>query len=177
MNGEENESAFVEQLTELQLVLRIYVQSLLPGDSSAHDVTQQANSTIWRKRSDFEIGTNFKAWAFSIARYEVLNYRKQQARTARFGFSEELNDTIAEEMTTRTSDIERRHDALRGCLERLKSKDRELLLHRYNSSATLKDYSTRTGRSVGGLKVTLHRLRSVLLDCISNRIQAEEGRA
>ena len=80
-------------------------------------------------------------------------------------------------MTTRTSDIEQRHDALRGCLERLKSKDRELLLHRYNSSATLKDYSTRTGRSVGGLKVTLHRLRSVLLDCISNRIQAEEGRA
>ncbi|MBT5903002.1 MAG: sigma-70 family RNA polymerase sigma factor [Opitutaceae bacterium] len=176
MNGNENESAFVEQLTELQLVLRIYVQSLLPGDSAAHDVTQQANSTIWRKRGDFEIGTNFKAWAFSIARYEVLNHRKQQARTARFGFSEELNDTIAEEMTTRTSDMELRHEALRGCLEGLKSKDRELLLHRYNSSATLKDYSARTGRSVGGLKVTLYRLRSVLLDCISNRLQTEEGR-
>lgn len=177
MNGEENESAFVEQLTDLQLVLRIYVQSLLPGDSSAHDVTQQANATIWRKRGDFEIGTNFKAWAFSIARYEVLNYRKQQARTARFGFSEELNDTIAEEMTVRTTDLEQRHVALRSCLEGLRSKDRELLLHRYSSAGTLKDYSVRTGRSVGGLKVTLHRLRSALLSCISRRLQTEGSQA
>ena len=46
MNGLENESAFVEQLTDLQLALRIYVQSLLPGDPSGHDVTQQALSLI-----------------------------------------------------------------------------------------------------------------------------------
>ena len=177
MNGLENESAFVEQLTDLQLALRIYVQSLLPGDPSGHDVTQQANSTIWRKRADFEIGTNFRAWAFSISRYEVLNYRKEQARSARLGFSEELNETIAEEMSTRSDDLEKRHEALRGCLDNLKPKDRELLLHRYNSSATLKDYSARSGRSVGGLKVTLHRLRSVLLNCISNRVATEEGRA
>ena len=176
MNGNKNESAVVEQLTELQLVLRVYVQSLLPGDSSAHDVTQQANSTIWRKRGDFEIGTNFKAWAFSIARYEVLNYRKQQARSARLGFSMELNETIAEEISTRSGELESRHDALQRCLESLKAKDRELLLHRYHSTATLQEFSHRTGRSVGGLKVTLHRLRSVLLNCISNRLEAEEGR-
>ncbi|GAB5559683.1 MAG: sigma-70 family RNA polymerase sigma factor [Synoicihabitans sp.] len=175
MNGEENESAFVEQLTDLQLALRVYVQSLLPGDSSAHDVTQQANSTIWRKRMDFEIGTNFKAWAFSIARYEVLNYRKQQARSSRLAFSPDLNDIIADEMSTRSHVVESRHEALQSCLESLRSKDRDLLLHRYNSSGSLRDYSERTGRSVGGLKVTLHRLRSSLLDCISNRLKTEEG--
>ena len=50
---------------------------------------------------DFTLGTNFKAWAFSVARYEVLNYRKQQARDARLVFSEELEETFAEELAAR----------------------------------------------------------------------------
>ncbi len=107
----------------------------------------------------------------------MLNYRKQQARSARLGFSTELNDTIAEEIATRSEELETRHEALQRCLESLKSKDRDLLLHRYHSTATLQEFSDRTGRSVGGLKVTLHRLRGILLNCISSRLETEEGRA
>jgi len=39
---------FVAALTEIQLSLRLYVQSLMPGDAAAHDVVQQANATLWR---------------------------------------------------------------------------------------------------------------------------------
>lgn len=73
MNPDEKDSRIVALLTEHQLPLRHYVQSLLPGDSSAADVTQLTNTTLWQKREEFELGTNFKAWAFAIARYEVLN--------------------------------------------------------------------------------------------------------
>ena len=90
MPDSDPDSDFVALLTEHQTALRLYVASLLPGDPSAADVSQLANSTIWKKRSDFELGTNFKAWIFSIARYEVLNYRKQQARDARLIFSDEV---------------------------------------------------------------------------------------
>ncbi|PWG73383.1 RNA polymerase subunit sigma-24, partial [Enterococcus hirae] len=75
MKSDEQDEAIVALLTEHQSALRLYVASLLPGESSTPDVAQQANATIWKKRDDFEIGTNFKAWAFSIARYEVLNFR------------------------------------------------------------------------------------------------------
>lgn len=83
----ERDAQFVTELTTNQLQLSLYVRSLLPGDSAAHDVAQQANAKIWEMRAEFELGTNFKAWAFSIARYEVLNYRKKQARDARLVFS------------------------------------------------------------------------------------------
>ncbi len=176
-SGDHRESQFVAQLTECQLPLLLYVRSLLPGDAAAADVAQQANAKIWEKREDFQIGTNFKAWAFSIARFEVLNYRKQQARDSRLVFSDELQQTIADELMESCDDLQQRHEALRSCLGELRSKDRELLLRRYSGRGTLSQYAAEIGRSAGGLKVTLHRLRSSLLACIQRRLNVSEGPA
>lgn len=176
MNETEHERQIVAQLTEVQLPLRLYVQSLLPGDPAARDVAQHANATIWEKRESFTLGTNFKAWAFAIARYEVLNYRKQQARDARLVFSEELEETFAEELAAQHDDLERRHEALKKCLEKLRAKDRELLLFRYAKSGTLDEFASEAGRSAAGLRVTLHRLRHALLDCMQRQLGAPEGR-
>lgn len=167
---------FVAQLTEIQPSLRLYVYSLMPGDAAAQDVVQQANTTIWRKRDEFVPGTNFKAWTFSVARYEVLNHRKQQARDSRILFGEELEQILAEDLVEHSDGTQRRHEALQWCLKKLRQQDRELLMHRYSATAgTLDDFAQRMGRSVGGLKVTLHRLRNALLGCIENRLANTEA--
>ncbi len=137
MDPAQHETQIVALLTEIQLPLRLYVHSLLPGESSAQDVAQQANATLWRKRADFTLGTNFKAWAFSVARYEVLDFRKQQARDSRLVFSAELEETFAEELAKRDDDLDQRPAALKQCLIKLRPQDRELLLHRYASEGTL----------------------------------------
>lgn len=165
------DARFVGLLTTIQVPLSIYVSSLLPGDPSARDVVQQANTTIWVKRTSFELGTNFKAWAFSIARFEVLNYRKQQARDARFVFGAELEQTIAFELVEAPDDFQMRHEALRSCLQKLRREDRDLLLHRYSQTGTLVEFATALGRSVGGLKVSLHRLRSAVLACMNRQLK------
>ena len=176
MNDSPHETEFVAQLTEIQLSLRLYVQSLLPGDAAAHDVMQQANATLWQKRGEFASGTNYKAWAFSVARYEVLNHRKKQTRDSRLVFGEELEQAFANDLIEREDDTERRHEALQGCLEKLRPQDRDLLLHRYTATAgTLDAFAQRIGRSVGGLKVTLHRLRNALLGCIEKQLAVTEA--
>ena len=169
MGETDPDSEFVALLTEHQSALRLYVASLLPGDPSAPDVSQLANSTIWKKRSDFELGTNFKAWIFSIARFEVLNYRKIQARD-RLVFGDELLDIMAEEIPRLPDDMASRQNALKGCLDGLKSSERDLILHRYFEGTSLKDYAAQVNRSVGGLKVTLHRIRKKLQSCIEQKI-------
>ena len=173
MNAASHESQIVAQLTQIQVPLRLYVQSLLPGDSSASDVSQITNAKIWEKRAEFTLGTHFKAWAFSIARFEVLNYRKQQARDSRLVFGHELEETFAEELAEENDLLERRHLALKQCLGKLRSSDRELLMHRYASTETLLGYAQKSGRSIGGLKVTLHRLRNALLSCIEKHVGPE----
>jgi RNA polymerase sigma-70 factor (ECF subfamily) len=169
-----DESAFVAQLTECQVSLTLYVRGLLPGDRTAGDVVQQANAKIWEKRADFEPGTNFKAWALTIARFEVLNYRKQQARDARLKFSDELETTIASELAALDDNLPERHAALKECLNALRPEHRDLLMFRYGSKETLARFADQLGRSVSGLKVTLHRLRSSLAECIERRLLAQE---
>ncbi|MEW4487476.1 sigma-70 family RNA polymerase sigma factor [Thalassoglobus sp. JC818] len=166
-----NEAEIVSLLTEIQLPLLLYVRSLLPGDPSARDVAQQANAKIWQLRDEFESGTNFKAWAFSIARFEVLSYRKQQARDARFVFSSELEELISDEISVGTGELELQSEALRECMQSLRERDRELILHRYASGESLAIYAERMGRSLSGLKVALHRLRNSLSKCIQQRLE------
>lgn len=173
-DAEMADDAVVALLTEVQLPLRLYVQSLLPGDAAAADVAQQANAVIWRKRAEFAPGTNFKAWAFAVARYEVLNYRKQQARDARLVFTDEVEAAFAEDLSQRRDESESRHEALRACLKKLRSQDRELLMHRYGSAENLKTFAAHSGRSVGGLKVSLHRLRNTLLACMERELASGE---
>ena len=48
-SNNDQDSEFVALLTEHQAALRLYVVSLLPGESAAADVAQQANATIWKK--------------------------------------------------------------------------------------------------------------------------------
>lgn len=169
MTSDERESALVAQLTEIQPRLRSYVQSLMPGDGAAGDVTQQANQALWKKRADFEPGTNFGAWAFAIARYEVLNFRKKQARDQRIVFSSELEEVFADELVERR--VSDRQAALKECMGGLKVADRNLLLHRYQGGTNLRDFAAANGRSVGGLKVTLHRLRNALQACIERKLE------
>ncbi|QDV24854.1 sigma-70 family RNA polymerase sigma factor [Aureliella helgolandensis] len=164
------ELALVSLLTDCQAGLRMYVRTLMVGEQAVSDVIQHANMKIWEKRQDFELGTNFRAWAFAIARFEVLNYRKQQARDARLQFSDELEATLAAEIAELEEEELPHQEALRVCLKSLSAKHQELLLHRYASGGTLAEFAERAGRSVAGLKVTLHRLRQSLADCIDRRI-------
>lgn len=169
----EREDDFVAELTKSQNALSLYVRSLLPGEPGFDEVVQQANAKIWQKRNEFSPGTHFRAWAFAIARFEVLNFRKQQARNAKLTFSPELEEIIADECDSIPNDLADRQLALQHCLNSMKSKHRDLLLTRYGSGETLHEFASRLGRSAGSLKVTLFRLRTVLQDCIERRLRTQ----
>ncbi len=169
------DAEIVAELTKVQSALIIFVRSLMPGDPSAEEVVQQANAKIWQKRSDYQTETNFRAWAMAIARYEVLNYRKQQARDARLRFSDELEEIIAAEAMEFEGELQLQQTALQDCLNELKGESKRLLMSRYGSSETLVQYANRIGRSAGGLRVTLSRLRTALGNCIERKLRLDRA--
>lgn len=59
---------FIVEITRAQGMIAAYVRSLLPFHPDYMDVVQEVNITLWRKQRQFRPGTNFKAWAFQIAR-------------------------------------------------------------------------------------------------------------
>ena len=149
----------------------------MTGDPDAGDVLQKVNVGLWTKQKNFEIGTNFRAWAFSVARFEVLAHFKKRKREGLVLLDDELLDTIAEEVPDFLTSSESRLNALEYCMGKLRPQDRELLNHRYRSDQGLADLAKRMGRSVSALSVSLHRLRGILRECVNNRILEQEGRS
>ncbi len=168
---------FVGLLTRHQPDLLAFIISLMPGDPDVSDVLQKSNLVLWNKRALFEEGTSFRAWAFSIARFEVLNHLKKQRRSRPVLLDHDLLETLANEAPAELDSNDRRLGALESCLASLRPQDRELLEHRYHSGLGLHEYAERAGRSVSSLSVTLNRLRTALRQCVARRLASEGGRA
>jgi len=62
-------SEFVSLLTEHQADLWAYIISQMPGSPDVGDILQKNNLVLWTKQNQSKLGTNFRAWAFTIARF------------------------------------------------------------------------------------------------------------
>ena len=163
---------FVAELTNHQTSMLAYIRSLAPGSSGARDLLQEVNITLWQKRDSFELGTNFKAWAFQTIRYHMLNHRRRLVSQGWLVFDDDLIERLSPEFEIEPDDLEDRHLALRTCLQRLRPQDRDLLHHRYATTSSLQQYAEATRRSSGTLKAILFNLRAALKRCIERQLQA-----
>jgi len=161
-------SEFVSLLTEHQADLWAYIISQMPGSPDVGDVLQKTNLVLWTKQNQFESGTHFRAWAFTIARFEILAHHKKNKRGSWLVFNDDLLETIAEEVPKAIPESTLRLQLLESCMEKLQPTHRHLLNHRYQSKAGLDSYAKQCGRSVSSLSVTLHRVRAKLKDCIQH---------
>lgn len=171
-DDDSKEAAYVQLLTEHQSMIRAYIVSLLPGAPGVDDVIQEANAVLWRKRSSFGIGSDFTAWALTIAKFQVMAHWKSLKLRRWVTLDEPVLEKLAGEMEEGidSSVEEARVDALRRCLGELREADRELILQRYWRKTRLQDFAVISGRSVDSLKVTLFRLRAGLKRCIDGKM-------
>jgi len=174
--AENSDEEFIRLITAHQTAVLTYIRSMMPGYPDAWDIVQQTNVTLWKKKDTFKIGTNFKAWAFSVARFEVLNQRRRLRRDGWLVFDEDIAERFAEEV-----DVENAEDAaaleraLEHCVGSLRSQDRELLRKRYSEGVTLQDYAQTLDRSAGTLKARLFKIRGMLRKCIDKQLSNSEG--
>ncbi len=169
---------FVRELTELQKALRVFVGYLMGGASATPDVVQEVNLILWEKREQFEMGTNFRAWAFTTARYVVLGYRRRMRRDGALLFDPDLIERLADEWQVEPDEHERKLAALEHCLEKLPEEDLELVLKRYRSGhGGVEHLASQLGCSSGGLRSRLFRLRAALKQCVRRELEVEEGLA
>lgn len=163
---------FVEELTRHQMELIYFIRTLVGDIHAAMDIRQAVNMVMWRKRSKYQSGTNFRGWAFRIAHFEVKKYLRSQRRSRTVAFDEKLLDLFAEEFEPVVDELPERRSALSRCIAKLTAKDLELLRHRYWSDQPLDLLASNTNRSVGTLKARLHQLRASLRFCIEKQLQS-----
>jgi RNA polymerase sigma-70 factor (ECF subfamily) len=164
---------FILKLTQVQQRLFGFLFKRLADREQAREVLQRTNLVLCRKAEQYQAGTNFKAWAMSVANYEVMAYRKTQVRE-RLVFSDEVDDMIGSRENEFSSNQKDRISHLNHCLQLMSPQNLELIKHRYEGENSMEKIADEIGGTIGSVRVKLHRLRKLLLECIQNRMQ-EEG--
>jgi RNA polymerase sigma-70 factor (ECF subfamily) len=166
---------FVQQFTLHQRRLYLYILSQVSSTQDAEEVLQDTNLIIWSKYHQFDIATNFFAWAAQIATYEILKFRQRRQRE-KLRFSDEFVDAVSRDVLERSEELERRRTALDVCLQKLRPDDRELIHRRYQPGERGKFVAADLGRPANSVYQSLGRIRRTLLECIQRRL-ALEGHA
>ena len=166
--------AFLRLFTKFEGNVRAFVASLLPTREGVDDVMQESSVVLWRKFADFDqagADSDFLGWAFMIARYEVLKYRRRRA-TDRLQFSEDVFELLASDAEQTSANQLERQLALHECLKKLESKQLAIVKAVYEDGAHIKAVAEQIGRSPTGLYKALARIRERLASCVRTRLDA-----
>jgi RNA polymerase sigma-70 factor, ECF subfamily len=167
----QNTDAFVEVMTAHQGRLYAYILTLLGDPDQANDVLQEANMVLWRSAGEYRPGSNFRAWAFRIAHFQVMAHRQRQLRD-RVVFDDEILAILDPAAKELDDTFEQREQALTGCLEKLAAAHRELLHNRYAEGQSLQAIAEASRKTANGVAQALFRIRRSLIDCVA-RLSAE----
>ncbi len=173
MDASDRTALFVRLFAEYNRRIYTFVRALVHEASDADDVFQEVCTVLWRKFDQFESGTDFGAWAFSIVRFEALAFRRRQGRPGRL-FSDAFYVAVEEQALATERQSPRQHEALRECLELLSPVHRDLIRRRYEPEATVQSVAEATGRTPNAVYKILRRLHDRLFQCVQQRLEQEE---
>lgn len=161
---------FLRTLAEHERWLAAYVYSLVSRAADADDILQECKVTLWKQFSTFTPGTNFRAWARTIALHQVLNYRRAEQRRPWSPLDQQFIESIAGEIERRGEQLERKADSLRACLRKLPEPHRAVVVSRYYEERSIDEIAAQSGRTAEAVYRLLSRIRAVLNDCIQRQL-------
>jgi len=163
---------FAQHLIASQSALYAFIASLMGGVSEANDVLQETNLKLCNKASEYDPTQPFLRWAYVFARFEVMAWRKKQARS-RIVLDDDLVGLIAADWDRAAGDASQQITALEGCLGKLPQQQRDLLDARYGRGEAVQDIAARQCRTENAMSALFYRVRKTLADCIELALRQE----
>jgi RNA polymerase sigma-70 factor, ECF subfamily len=159
---------FVRLLKQHERQLNGYIMALVSDWHVADEIAQETSVRLWEQFGEYRSEMDFGAWARTIARYQVLTYRKRLARE-RLRFSQRFVDTVADRLETMLPELDGQLDALIDCLSRLTEAERNLIRLCYRGDRTIKQVADELGRTHHATYKALERVRENLHLCIEKK--------
>jgi RNA polymerase sigma-70 factor (ECF subfamily) len=164
------QALFVQHLP----ALRGFVLSLVSNFSLVDDIVQETFITVTSKAGNFERGTNFRAWAWTIARFKTLQMLEKSAPVKESLAPDVIDALCAHDSAEEWFDDEMlRH--LSGCIAELAPKARQSIELRYMQAHRPPEIARLMGWTVDAVHVALARARVVLRGCVTRRVASQAG--
>jgi RNA polymerase sigma-70 factor (ECF subfamily) len=166
-----NREAFGDLVRLHQARLRGFVAHYVENSHDVYDIVQDAFLDAFRNLHSFDLQREFYPWLRAICRNRMLNFLR--ARRLRRGAAAVVDEALAGAAAAapdEPADTVDRIAALKQCIEQLAPSQRDVLGLRYADGVAVKDLASRLQRSAASVSMQLHRLRSILLECVNRRL-------
>jgi RNA polymerase sigma-70 factor, ECF subfamily len=173
--SERNPVEFTELLSVSRSRLFGHLLALVQNLADAEDLYQQTALLLWEKFDQYHPGTDFGAWAVTVAHYQSLNFLRRQSRRKSLFSEAALERLAAVQMDLKTSGFSARSEALSTCIEALPARSKQMLRLRYQGDHSLQQIAEQEHRSVGSVYTAISRIRKALMSCIESRIAQEKS--
>jgi RNA polymerase sigma-70 factor, ECF subfamily len=180
MSNAEPDQARKQELAELLTACHSqlfgYIHSLVRNLDDADDLFQQTSLVLWRQFDQYDRSRSFLAWACGVARFEVSNFVRSRSRK-RLYFSDELNLLLIDAHAEIPSDeLDGHREALAGCVQKLRPRDKELLEECYSETSNINEIAEKSGRIPQSVHNSLRRIRRALYECVHRTLAQQDQR-
>lgn len=169
-----NSAAFEPVVRRFAIPLRAWLATLAPPGIDVDEIAQRSFIAAYNRLDEYEVGTNFSAWLFTIARFQLRTETTRLRRIADY-HSRYGPDLLLQELERRDADLPEavveRLEHLKSCLATLNDDVQRFITWRYDEEISLQEMAARSGRSVAAVKKQLWKLRRKLHDCILRKIE------
>jgi RNA polymerase sigma-70 factor, ECF subfamily len=135
--------------------LRAFAWSLCHNGADADDLVQDTLIKAWSNRDRFEVGTNLRAWLFTILRntyYTQLNRRRREVRDEDGDYAKLLRSPPTQDWSLAMQDLQ-------SALGRLPDEHREALILVGAAGLSYEEAAEICGCAVGTIKSRVNRAR------------------
>jgi len=135
--------------------LRAFAWSLCHNGADADDLVQDTLVKAWSNRDRFEVGTNLRAWLFTILRntyYTQLNRRRREVRDEDGDYAKLLRSPPTQDWSLAMQDLQ-------TALARLPDEHREALILVGAAGLSYEEAAEICGCAVGTIKSRVNRAR------------------
>jgi RNA polymerase sigma-70 factor (ECF subfamily) len=170
-----NTDNFLSLLLPNQKQILAYIMTYVPNRSDADDILQNTLSILWKKFDRYEPGSDFLAYAVTIAKYEILSYYRACKKSGKLFLGDDVQKVIERDMPSTDRHFNTCAELLRECLKKLTGSETHLLIMRYQQDMSFSKIGQRLGISSPAALKKLAFIHSRLIRCIRLRLELESA--
>jgi RNA polymerase sigma-70 factor (ECF subfamily) len=156
-------------------MLTTYLRAAGCGDALLDDVWQETMIVAWRKLDEFDRSKPFGPWLRGIAARILMASRRAASRfvlTDDVEALEYMNQKLERLNHLSGDTLDEKLDALRDCVAKLTSSDRECIELRFRDDMMPAAMSERIGVALETVKKRLFRAKQQLQACLERKLPA-----
>lgn len=176
MISEQEQERFMRLWTDAQPAVVNYLHAAVRDPAMAKDLVQETAMVLFRRFGDYDGLRPFLAWALGVAKFQVLGFRRDGARSF-ITFDTELFDKFTEIWAETAPAASEQSAALEVCLDRLPARPRQMVRWRYFEGLSSEQIAGLAGTKSTAVRVALQRIREQLRVCIERQMHPERRSA